>query len=153
MPAASAFSAGVAGNPARRRAFSRFPRVFRFSRVAHLLHPRHSVTPGRIGWIAVLTTLTLVGAPVSVLASHSQCETQHHSCKTVVVDDCCCGHLSGSESQQPAPSNSLAATVSVTEPPAAAPASSLLWSPVHEMVTHLDHLVIDRLTLFKVFLI
>lgn len=115
--------------------------------------PDTAMTPRRIGWVAVLTMLTVAGTPVSALISHLPCETQRHPCSTVIVDDCCCGHLSGSESQQPAPSTSLAATVSVTEPPAAVPAFSALWSPVHEMVPHVDHLVIDRLTLFKVFLI
>jgi len=111
------------------------------------------MTPRRNGWIAVLTMLTLVGTPLSALASHSQCHTPQHSCKTVVVDDCCCGHLSGSESQQPAGINSLAATASVMELPVAAPAFSTVSSPVHEMVPHVDHRVIDRLLLFRVLLI
>jgi hypothetical protein len=98
--------------------------------------------------------LTMVGTPLSVLAAHAKCDAQHHSCDETVADVCCCGHVTGTESQQPAANNPIAVNVPVATPPVASVVPVPPWLPDrHELVPHVNHFVIDRLVLFRVLLI
>jgi hypothetical protein len=97
--------------------------------------------------------LAMAGTPISALAVRSQCEVQHHSCDETAADVCCCGHVT-TESQQPAPGNAVVFSVSVAAQPATSAAPSPAWSPDrHELVPYVDHLVLDRVVLFRVLLI
>jgi len=133
----------------------RFPRRFKLLvRGTTGAQAKAAMTSRRTWWIAVLTTLTMVGGPASVLAVHTQCEVQHHSCDQSVADTCCCGHITGTDSQQAASNDRVAVNAPPAELPTVAPqVTSPRVAEVNEMVSHVGHLAIDRLTLFRVLLI
>jgi len=100
--------------------------------------------------------VALIAAPLTILASHSECAARHHGCaRTAVADDCCCGHVAAIPSSQNT-SSEKAALIS----PAAEPIALIgTDAPVHQCGQFTGDFgqqklgVIDRLTLFRVLLI
>jgi len=145
-----------AGNPAVRTHRGLVFRVFLAIRSWHgQCSVKAAMSSRRTWWIALLTVLTMVGGPASALAIHAQCEVQHHACDETVADMCCCGHVTGTESQQVASNVRVGVVAPAAELLTVVPEASPHWGPdVHELVPpHVGHLVIDRLTLFQVLLI
>lgn len=104
-------------------------------------------------WFAVLTVLTMVGAPASALAVHSRCEISRHACSGTATDVCCCRLVRPGDTPPATNAPLTTGVVAVASLAVDLSGTAPLEVVVHAVRPRPAGAVADRLTLFKVLLI